>query len=292
MSIEDLPAEFDFAFYQRSYSDLSDRGEALLREHYETFGRGEGRSASPASRRKGFLDLVPSDRPVLEIGPFYSPCVRGRNVAYFDVLDQQALRERAKKIGHPANTVPRIDYLDPNGDLSVVKDTFAAVVSSHCIEHQPDLVYHLQQVARLLEPGGRYFLLVPNKLYCFDHFIAESTIANVLDAHRAGLRVHRLESVIEHRALTTHNDPGRHWKGDHADPSYWSTIPARTRAALAEYDAAKGGYVDVHAWQFTPPSFRRIVQYLFELGLIALQPERVYDTPHGSNEFTAVLRKT
>ena len=112
MGIEILPKEFDFGFYLRSYGDLSDRSDSLLWEHYEAFGRAEGRCASPVSRRQEFLRLVPSSRPVLEIGPFYSPCVRGSNVSYFDVLDQQALRERAKKIGYPVDAVPHIDYLD------------------------------------------------------------------------------------------------------------------------------------------------------------------------------------
>ena len=94
-----------------------------------------------------------------------------------------------------------------------------AVFSSHCIEHQPDLVRHLQEVANLLEPDGAYFLLIPNKLYCFDHFIAETSVADVMLAHHLGHRVHTLASVIEHRALTTHNDPSRHWLGDHADPT-------------------------------------------------------------------------
>ncbi len=186
---------------------------------------------------------------------------------------------------------PPIDYVDPNGDLAAVDDSFAALFSSHCIEHQPDLVYHLQQAGRLLDPKGRYFLLIPDKRYCFDHFIAESTIANVLDAHRAKLRVHRLESVIEHRALITHNDPARHWASDHMDEGHWSTVVPRVAASLAEFDAAAGAYIDVHAWQFTPSSFRQITQSLFDLGLTQLRPERVYDTPRGTFEFTAVLQK-
>lgn len=288
---DELPAEFDPVHYRNIHIDLVGKTDAALLEHYEEYGRREGRSSSPASQRKAFLKLVPKSKPVLEIGPFDTPCVTGSNVRYFDVLDQAALQRRAAELGRAASAVPSIDYVDSNGDLAAVTDTFAALVSSHCIEHQPDLVYHLQQAGRMLEPGGRYFLLIPNKLYCFDHYIAESTIANVLDAHRAKHRVHRLESVIEHRALTTHNDPARHWAGDHADASHWATIVPRIRASLAEYDGAGGGYIDVHAWQFTPLSFRRITQYLLELGLTQLRPERTYDTPHGSNEFAAVLQK-
>lgn len=285
------PPEFDAPFYHDRHKDLHGRTEDLLLSHYETYGRKEGRAATSVALRKTFLELVDLDRPVLEIGPFCSPSVRGERVRYFEVLDQAALSKRAESLGMRATDAPYVDYVEKSGDLAVVQASFFSVVSSHCVEHQPDLVYHLQQVERLLEPGGCYFLMIPNKLYCFDHFIAESTLAQVVAAHHHRHRVHRLESVIEHRALTTHNHPLRHWKGDHADPSHWSSIAPRTRAAVQEFEAANGGYIDVHAWQFTPESFRRLMQNLFGMGLISLRPIRVYDSPYGSNEFTAILQK-
>jgi SAM-dependent methyltransferase len=285
------PPEFDARFYHDRHPDLHGRTDDLLRAHYEAYGRKEGRAASPVVLRQTFLELVDLDRPVLEIGPFCSPCVRGGNVRYFEVLDQAALVKRAESLGMSNTEAPYVHYVEKSGDLSVVRVSFASVVSSHCLEHQPDLVYHLQQVERLLDPGGCYFVIVPNKLYCFDHFIAESTIAGIVSAHRHRHKVHRVESVIEHRALTTHNHPLRHWKGDHANPDYWSSIPSRANAALQEIAASNGRYIDVHAWQFTPPGFRRIMQNLVSMGLTSLRPIRVYDTPCGSNEFTAILQK-
>ncbi len=53
-----------------------------------------------------------------------------------------------------AHRTPKIEYLSPTGDLTIVNRRFHAVLSSHCIEHQPDLIRHLQHVAALLDPGG------------------------------------------------------------------------------------------------------------------------------------------
>lgn len=286
-----LPPVCDLAFYRKSNPDLRSLSDAQLTEHYLRFGRAEGRVGSAAALRENFLEYAAQHPSVLEIGPFCNPCLRGRGVKYFDVLDRQGLIDRAKRIGYPHADAPEIDFVSPAADLTIVSGTFSSVVSSHCVEHQPDLIRHFKLVARCLDEGGRYFLLIPDKRYCFDHFIAESTLANVIDAHIEGRTVHRLASVIEHRALTTHNDAARHWRGDHVDPGHESSMVARTRMALAEVDAAKGGYVDVHAWQFTPESFHRIISMLNELDFIALEAERVYDTPIGRNEFTAVLRK-
>lgn len=287
----ELPPEFDAAYY-RQYSDLAHMDDQHLARHFQKSGKSEGRCAAEASQKAEFLKLVPQNAPVLEIGPFDKPALRGEHVAYFDVLDKDGLAARAAALGHPPKDIPAIDYVEPNGNLDIVPDShFTAAFSSHCIEHQIDLVDHLRSVERILRPNGRYFLIIPDKRYCFDHFIAESTIANAVSAHHARSTRHRLESIIENRALVTHNDCNRHWKGDHVNAgAYWETISSRTRNAIAEF-AAADGYIDVHAWQFTPDSFRTLMAQLHEIDLCGLVVERVYSTLRGSNEFMAVLQK-
>jgi SAM-dependent methyltransferase len=272
-----FPEEFDCRWYRERHTDLSAFSDVQLRDHYERHGRQEGRAASPTAFRAEFIKLVPQNGRLLEIGPSSKPVFRGGHVSYFDV--KQAAGEEA----------PPITYVEPSGDLAIVPSGFGAVFSSHCIEHQPDLAYHLQQVGRVLAPGGAYFLLIPNKLYCFDHFIPPSTIAGVAVAHHERRKRHTLRSVIEHRALTTHNDPARHWNSDHADADYQASIIWRVRASMIEYEQAAGAYIDVHAWQFTPQSFRELMSLMFETGLSPLKPLRVYDSPRGSNEFAAIL---
>lgn len=285
-----LPPEFEHEYYRTTNTDLASFEPERLAAHFSAFGIAEGRAASPAALRAGFLAAIDTTLSTLEIGPFVAPALKGPSIAYADVLDREGLQERARRLGI-AGDAPAINFVLPNGDLSRIDRRFAQVFSSHCIEHQPDLVHHLRQVAELLEPGGCYFLIVPDKRYCFDHFLPESTVADVLDAHHAGRRTHSLRSVVEHRALTTHNQCPRHWAGDHADAGYRASIPARAARAVAEYEAANGGYVDVHAWQFTPPSFRALTGALVELGLTALHPIRSYETPRNRLEFCAVLQR-
>jgi hypothetical protein len=238
-------------------------------------------------RREEFTKEAQSEESILEIGPFFAPCIRGDNVRYFDVLDTAGLIRRAQKVGRDVRGVPNIDFVSENGDLSVIDRKFHAAISSHCIEHQPDLIRHLRQVQDILLPGGKYYLIVPDKRYCFDHFIPESTLDEVIDAQ--GRTTHPLMKVIEHRALTTHNDPLRHWSGDHLRPDYHSSILHRTKAAIAEFEAAQGRYVDVHSWQFTPSVFTILIDSLRSRGLVELTVASVNETPYGRQEFTAVL---
>jgi hypothetical protein len=117
---------------------------------------------------------------------------------------------------------PHIHYVSSEGDLSVVTEKFSCAFSSHCIEHQPDLIRHLNQVEDLLDRSGKYYLIVPDKRYCFDCVFSETTLDEIEQAHKEKRRRHSVQAIIEHRAYVSHNDPFRHWVGDHWDADYES----------------------------------------------------------------------
>ncbi|MBA2962926.1 MULTISPECIES: class I SAM-dependent methyltransferase [Ramlibacter] len=290
MSQWSLPWSFEPQAYRQWNEDLDGLEDDELVEHYTNQGKQEGRRPFRLTSRGEFAALIPATALALEIGPFASPVLRGPNVRYCDILDTEQLRRRAPEHGVDLANVPAVDYVMPGASLDAIPDQFDALLSSHAIEHQPDLVRHLQEVERRLRPGGRYFVLAPDHRYCFDRNLAPSTIAEVLQAHLEQRRVHTLRSVIEHRAYNTHNDPARHW----TDPT-----PARldsrqvdlrrVAAAMREHESAAGGYIDVHAWYFNPDSFGHLLELLRGLGLTRLQVERLYPTCRGSVEFWAVL---
>ncbi len=249
--------------------------------------RPTGGVATGVPKAEDFAGRVPRHGLVLEIGPFVRPALTGPNVRYFDVLDRAGLDARAAKKGVPGGA-PEIHYVSETGDLSAVNERFSALFGAHVVEHQPDLIGHLRQAAALLEPGGRYFLVIPDKRYCFDHFLPQSTVADVIDAHLRPSPVHTPRSVLSHHALTTHNSPARHWRGDHGDLS--DRVP-RLRQAMAALARKPGRQLDVHAWQFTPASFREVVDDLHALELTSFRPVEVRETPRGRGEFCALLER-
>jgi SAM-dependent methyltransferase len=245
-----------------------------------------------------FLNSLPKNSTVLEIGPFYSPFCKGANVKYFDILDRESLIERALRINPDINpqSIPVIDYVSATGDLSIISETFDAVFSSHVIEHQWDLIDHLQKVSSLLNNGGKYYVVVPDKRFCFDHFNNITTIADIINANFEKRKKHSLKSVIEHRAFITHNDPVKHWKGDHGFVDSVSnrtklldTISEIIKNAISEFNDNE--FIDVHAWYFTPDSFAGIISMLNKLGYTDFKIGRVYPTLKNSREFFAVLEK-
>lgn len=284
----EFPPVFSPALYRSIHADLHGLDDADLLIHYQNFGKTEGRETSKVRDRHDFLQLFETRRPALEIGSFDRCLLRQHDVRHFDVMDQAGLRARATVLNRDPAGVPFIDYISPIGDLSVITDQFDLIISSHAIEHTPDLVTHLQDVARLLAPGGVYALIIPDCRYCFDHHLPASSVADVMQAYFERRKVHTLASVIEHRALTTHNDAVQHWRGLHG--SGLPDVP-RVKAAIEEWQAAKGSYIDVHAWQFTPVSFESLITSLFKMDYSPLRPLRVYSPKFGEIEFMAVLQK-
>jgi hypothetical protein len=144
----------------------------------------------------------------------------------------------------------------------------------------------------MLLPGGYYVIIIPDKRYCFDHFINETTIADVISMNINKAKNHSIKSVIEHRALTCHNDSVRHWNNDHGQQLFENDKNTIKRA-LNEYSIALQNdvYIDVHSLQFTPSSFSRIIDSLNKLEYIDLVVHKLYPTIRNSSEFFVILKK-
>jgi 2-polyprenyl-3-methyl-5-hydroxy-6-metoxy-1,4-benzoquinol methylase len=153
--------------------------------------------------RKRFIQSIPLNQKLLEIGPFFRPLAPGSNVKYFDIKNQAGLIETAKDYAtkDEIQQIPEIDYVSPTGDLSVINEKFGIIFSSHVIEHQLDLIKHLQGISNLLDSDGTYFLIIPDKRFCFDHFNVASQLVDVIAAHHEPQVRHRLRNILLSSAL-------------------------------------------------------------------------------------------
>lgn len=282
------PDEFQCDAYREANHDLAGFNDEQLALHYERHGRDEGRAGNRLLTRDEFISLIPASATVLEIGPYLSPVARGSNVAYADYLSTGELRRRAQIEGHDPSFAPYISHVLSERPLGEINTDFDIVVSSHCIEHQPNFVKHLQDVERLIRSRrGSYFVLAPDKRFCFDHFLPESSIAQVLHAYFEPRTAHRLQAIVEHRALTVHNDAKLHWT---TRPEKLEIDAVKIASAIKEWQDSGGQYIDVHAWYFTPASFVGIITLLNKLQLTKLRVDRIYPTRRNNNEFWAILK--
>ncbi len=281
-----FPSEIDADFYRSQYPDLRRMTSEEAVAHFAQYGRAEGRQASPAALRAAFTAYLPTDQRALEIGPGADPVLRGPHVSYFDVHDTAGMRQWAKGVGKDPAEIPQITYTDPAGDLGVIDATFGFVFSSHCVEHQPDLIGHLNKVHDLLAPGGIYAFILPDARFCFDALRPRSSVGAVVAAHVEGHRVHSLANRIDHQLLATHNEAGRHWEGEHGAPQ---GNAQSILDAVALWQKARDQYVDTHAWQLDPQLLRDVLKWSQLAGYLKPTPLRVYDTPKGQFEFMVVV---
>ena len=286
---------FEAWAYRVINPELESLSDEELLAHYQNSGKAEGRRCHQVADRLTFVNLIPASIRTLEIGPYARPLLSGPNVKYVDVYSTKELKKLAPAVGMDPNEVPHIDWVAKPSDLSSVTEHFGAVLSSHVIEHQPDFIHHLNQISSILRHGGRYFLLIPDHRYCFDHFMTESIITDIIAANLHRRKSHTAESLLESRLLMTHNDSIEHWHGNHGDPMVNPHFPGanrieRLKIAINSYRENNEYVKNEHAWYFTPDSFSSIMKDLADLELIDLKVERLYPTMKNSGEFWVILR--
>ena len=305
MAIIIPPLEIDLSYYKKIHPEFIHCPDEALIEHCKTFAIPHGYSTCAYDRREQLQPMLQKEidtrhLKALEISPWHSPFLSGDNVKYFGMKDYEGLKKDAIAMKLPIEKIPRtIHFISPTADLGVVDETFDIVFSSHVIEHTPNLVKHLNDVEKILNKGGLYVLMIPDKRYCFDHYKPESTIIDVMDAffneRKNGRLIDRLFQIKD-----THNDPISHWLGYHnklykpKDNTEFGKLTREKFIYMFEsYKELikKGAYVDVHHWRFTPDSFRDIVNQLNDMKFINLPLYRLYHTLWGRLEFIAMLEK-
>ena len=209
---------------------------------------------------------------------------------------------RAKYEGNPdagshlANLVD-VDYVcrPPATLLETVgaEAPFDFVIASHVIEHIPDVVGWLQEVAAILAPGGLLKLVVPDKRYCFDVNRPLTTMADLVDAHLRGLRVPSFRQMYDMAANFIPVDATDLWSGKDVSHQRRTDVgdPDRFAYQFCIEQKQTGAYEDVHCSTFTPSSLVELVRRLQVLDLIPFVIDAVHPTPSGDYEFFATLRK-
>lgn len=240
----------------------------------------------------------------LEIGPLATPRVTKDEgpIRYLDHASSEALKQKYATNPGMQNRLKRIvdvDYVV--GDNKTIADAVGAdapfdyVIASHVIEHIPDPVGWIAEVAAVLPPGGIFSLVIPDKRYSFDINREITHVSDVVDAYLRNLRQPSYRQAYDFysKAIAGMVDADFLWVGV-AD--YSATIPAHVDDAdVAALEACrrmkeKNEFVDVHCHVFTPDSFLALFAKLARLDLIDFEVASFFPTEIGSHEFTVGLR--
>ena len=246
------------------------------------------------NRKEKVFHRIDENGVGLEIGPSHRPFApksQGYNVEIIDHLSREQLLEKYKGHGVDLQSVEEVDHVwsgQSFEDLTGKSKFYDYIIASHVVEHAPDLVRFLQDCSAVLKDDGVVSLVIPDKRYCFDHFRPITGISRIVDAYFGQQKIHSPGSVAEYFLSVVAKSGNIAWnKYRFGNYSFMhSSADAKNGIDSVTND---GGYVDVHAWCFTPSSFRLIMHDLFLLGLIDLREICFFGT-HGC-EFYVTLGK-
>lgn len=236
-----------------------------------------------------------------EIGPLHNPLVAKSDgpVLYVDHCDTETLRAIWAKD-------PSVDIARLHVDVPWRRQTFAEalaasaaaggpdataplrldyVVASHVIEHVPDLIGWLQQIAAVLTAGGQLRLAVPDRRFTFDQRRRTSALKDVLAAYVERAQVPSAACILDHTLNMATVDVGAAWRGELELASQPPIYAFDYCLATARDAFENGSYHDFHCWVFTPRSFLALLLTLAERDLQPFACERFDDTPLNDFEF-------
>jgi len=236
----------------------------------------------------------------LEVGPLDNATVPKHlaKVQYVDVFGRDRLMQHYES--EPSRVVERIPEIDftlarDDGSIQTLAEAAAPgapydwVMASHVIEHVPDLIGWLDQIAELVVDGGKLVLAVPDRRYCFDVHRPQTTVGQLLQAHDLGETAPSVRAVYDyfraHAVVKTHEI----WSGN---PPGYDARRYSLEHTLAQVARARAGeYVDAHVWTFTPQTLLEQVVELRTLGLSSWMVHSMTTTKRNHLEFYVVLER-
>ncbi len=230
------------------------------------------------------------DGDILEIGPGARPfpTAPSARVIYADrsVAGGRRLNWPELQEGPPG---PEADHdldLDRDGLRPLADASLDVVVASHVIEHVANPIAALVEFQRVLRPGGRLVLIVPDREHTFDWVREPTSFAHLWEEYRGGTTEVSTAHITEFcRAIymqaSMHPPQVRAWHD-----------PKALNGAL--YALHRRRSIHVHCW--APEEFASLLANLLRKGALGCELSLAYfceDLPGGrGDEFGFVLVKT
>lgn len=229
----------------------------------------------------------------LEIGPSFNPLLRksdGYDVEIVDHLTAEGLREKYKNANVDLSNIEEVDHVSDGGPISALIGkvrAFDFCIALHVIEHTVDLVGFLLDCETLLKDDGVLVLAVPDKRFSFDVLRPVCTTGDVIQAHIEGRKTHSLGKMFDEFVYNSLRDGLPAWGREHGGQLKYFRSQQDARAMFEQVQRTKE-FVDIHAWQFTPSSFRLVVHDLNKFGFIQLKEKAFLE---GDGEFYITLSR-
>jgi hypothetical protein len=244
----------------------------------------------------------------LEIGALHNPWlkdhVNNQNLKYLDFTTTEQLKlnyENDPNVN--ISNIVNVDYIfDPTklyGEY--INERFNIVFSAHNIEHQPDLITHLNNVESVLVNGGYYIILCPDFRYIFDFYRNPTNIIDVLYLKKDKFPnfLTYLEFIFTSNKTSNNQDENFYKWNNMSNQDRLSTQNEliNKNFNFNKTDIEKifnnTNYNDCHVWKFYYQNFIDILTKLNELNYTNFKIELVHTTNTLPDlyEFGIILKK-
>lgn len=211
-----------------------------------------GEHVPPSGQRAARLlrDVDPTVT-AMEIGALATPIVPrdGENVVYVDFADTATLRARYADDPN-VDTDDLVDVTVVWGATSLTDAmdgrTVDIVFGSHVIEHVPDLITWLREIAAILSPVGEVRMAVPDRRFSFDLLRQETTLSDLVPPYAVRARIPQPHQVADFAVNAVEVDPLDAWL-DRVDlDTLTPHFPFEDVPGLVRDVVDNGNYHDVH----------------------------------------------
>lgn len=204
----------------------------------------------------------------LEIGPLHRPMVKHdrMHVEYIDRCTVAQLREHYPEL----NDLPLVepDIIGDAETLEPIADaTYDFLISAHVIEHMKNPLGSLEQWCRVVKPGGKIYMIVPDKRVIFDKHRVRTTLPHIILDYLRPSADRDYEHYLDY-AIHVHNQHGLD--------------------AIAEADRLIRTDYSIHFHVFIPTDVIRLIEWFSA----NVRPLRIVEGPSmapGSDEFHFML---
>jgi predicted SAM-dependent methyltransferase len=245
-------------------------------------------------RNEKLLKYVSKDGCGVEVGPSVNPIApkkNGYNVQIIDHMNREQLTEKYRDHHVNLENIEDVDFVwqgESYSELTGKRNYYDWIIASHVIEHAPDLIAFLNDCASILKDDGVLSLAIPDKRYCFDHYRPISGLSQIIDRHFEKKLTHTPGSVAEYFLNIVTKEGCIAWDVN-TTGEYCLNHSIEDAIQAMSLVLKEGSNLDIHAWCFTPHSFRLIIYDLFCLGLIPFKEVEFF--PSEGCEFHVALSR-
>lgn len=216
--------------------------------------------------RKHFSDQLQGRG--IEIGPLHRPMLKhdGMQIEYIDRCTVAELRKHYPEL-------QKLPLVEPDivGDAEIMEgvadEAYDFVISAHVVEHTKNPINSFKHWCRVTKPGGKIYLIVPDKRVIFDKKRVRTTLEHIILDYERPSAERDYEHYLDF-SLHVHNKSGE--------------------VAIADADQLLKKDYSIHFHVFIPEDIVNLVEWFSE----NVQPLKILEGPvmsPGSDEFHLML---